>query len=196
MNFWPIDNNLIDVVGGKYMTEHGNASFTNDRFGLTDSAISFNHGYYSIPPGVYFNGDFTITFWGSPIDHATRFLMFSFQSNDSIFFYLDKDSYPMFGVDNGPNKIEVKSQSPVQLNTWQHFAITLNINNALIFVNGNMMANKTTYTPNNVFRIENYFGLYESHAKRQAKMDLIKFYNRALEFSEIQTESKNVFNKI
>ena len=50
MNFWPIDDNLIDVVAGANMTQNGNANFANDRFQNVASAISFNGGSYSVPP--------------------------------------------------------------------------------------------------------------------------------------------------
>ena len=54
MNFWPIDDNLIDVVAGANMTQNGNAYFSNDRFQNVASAIRFNGGCYSVPPGILF----------------------------------------------------------------------------------------------------------------------------------------------
>ena len=40
-----------------------NVEFVEDRFGKPNSAIRFSDGYYQVPPGVYFNGDFTVALW-------------------------------------------------------------------------------------------------------------------------------------
>jgi hypothetical protein len=41
----------------------GTSMFSTDRLNSQQSAISLNNGYLKLPAGVYFKGDFTISFW-------------------------------------------------------------------------------------------------------------------------------------
>ena len=203
MNFWPIDNNLIDVVGGAHMTNKRFVTFVNDRNGETTSAISFNNGYYSVPPGIYFTGDFTITFWGFSITGYSNFISFTVNANylDAIIFYFgigfNPSRYlPRINIYNGTSESSLSTPYSIELNVWDHFAITLSGKNASIFVNGSKIANGITNIPNNVNRTLNYFGTFPNNAASQAKMDCIKFYNRSVTYSEIKSESKQTFDKM
>ena len=75
INHWPMSN-LSDIIGGADLFNGTNYEFTNDRFSNPGSSILFNNGYLTIPPNVYFNGDFSITLW-------VKFK--SFQKNAKIF---------------------------------------------------------------------------------------------------------------
>jgi hypothetical protein len=60
INYWPIYSSLTtDMIGNKDLYNPVNANFSSDRFGNINSAIYLNNGYYQVPSGVYFYGDFT-----------------------------------------------------------------------------------------------------------------------------------------
>ena len=55
--------NLIDEIGKANLTDTFNSSVGSlDRF-CNRSAININCGSAKIPTGVYFSGDFTLSFW-------------------------------------------------------------------------------------------------------------------------------------
>ena len=76
------------------MYNRENVDFVEDRFGNPNSAIRFNGGSYQVPPGVYFNGDFTISLWIKSINDKT------FHASIFDFGNFDNDSY-YGGYSNG-----------------------------------------------------------------------------------------------
>ncbi len=59
-------NNVLDFVSNDSVT----TTFTTwdtDRFGIYASAMTLNSGYLTLPSGVYFNGDFTVSAWVKPL---------------------------------------------------------------------------------------------------------------------------------
>ena len=207
MNFWPIDDNLIDVVAGANMTQTGNANFANDRFQNVASAISFNGGSYSVPPGIYFNYDFSITLWGNldinASDYLTPILSFTnwadntagnWQDGIALQFYTVQ--FPIFLIFNATNGVYSLSNKAFNRNTWTHFALTLNGNTGSIYIDGILASSRNLYVPNNVVRNINNFGSHPSCPSAYAKIDFVKFYNRSLSSTEIQTELNQIFKKI
>lgn len=62
INYWPISN-LSDVIS-KADIVNGSNYFTDlDRFSNPSSAIYLNNGYLTLPPGIYFEGDFSTSLW-------------------------------------------------------------------------------------------------------------------------------------
>ena len=62
-NQWTFNQNLIDSVGTASLMSPYNLQFTNDRYGVANSAASLLSGYLSAPNGTYFTGDFSISAW-------------------------------------------------------------------------------------------------------------------------------------
>ena len=63
-----------------------NVALTSDRFNNPNSALNFVSGYNTVPSGVYFNGDFTVTVWINYNQHASsaRVLEFSNSKTDVV----------------------------------------------------------------------------------------------------------------
>ena len=92
-NYWPIANaSMFDLVGNASMHQGFNTSFTADRFGNADSALSLNGGYTQVPPGIYFDSsEFTISAWVYPSQLASWARLLDFgngQSADNMAFSL------------------------------------------------------------------------------------------------------------
>ena len=63
VNYWPFNSHIQDVVGGVKLYNGKNAKLVPDRFGRSLSALSFNGGYYQLPPGSYLSNNFTVSVW-------------------------------------------------------------------------------------------------------------------------------------
>ena len=65
VNYWAFCGSTRDIVGGMDMTIRLNGVLTADRFNNPNSALQFNFGYGSVPPGSYFNSStgFTFMIW-------------------------------------------------------------------------------------------------------------------------------------
>ncbi len=64
--YWPVKNGeMADIVGYLATTSSGTPAFTADRFGNANDAIIVNstENYWSLPSGVYFNAEYTLTAW-------------------------------------------------------------------------------------------------------------------------------------
>ena len=213
INFWPIDNNLIDVVAGANMTQNGNANFAIDRFQNVASAISFNGGSYSVPPGIYFSGDFTVTLWGNvdinPLNIWPRILCFTNWIGNALGNYQDtvcldfgQNQISYFYSIISPSVTQIGANQAFDRNTWNHFAFTINGNTGSIYVNGILVSSGNLNAPRGVVRTVNIFGTIVAdlniagYYACYAKIDFVKFYKRSLSSAEIQTESKQIFQKI
>ena len=180
------------------MKSNGNAGLTSDRFQNANSAISNNGGYFSLPTGIYFTGDFTFTLWGNLLSTNTysRILFLSSDSSNTYFItfnFGNSNTIPRFRTNDGD--ILLSSES-ISLNNWYHLAFTLNGTNAYIYVNGQITASGSLIIPSNIVLNYNYFGYSSDGYVADAKLDMIKFYGRYLSLPEIQTELTQIFNKI
>ena len=71
INYWPFNNNTLDYAGQANLTEgpvtgilnSTNTFFDRDRSGRVNSALNLNNWFKRISPGVYFQGDFSVSFW-------------------------------------------------------------------------------------------------------------------------------------
>jgi len=97
-----------------------------------------NHGYASIPSGVYFNpstGGFTAMVWVKILSLNSYQRVFEFgigQSNNNVFICLERRSYMViFGTNSGQlNGILIK------LNTWYHLAVSVTNYTGSFYING------------------------------------------------------------
>ena len=208
INFWPINNDLIDIVGGANMTQVGTlSSLVADRLGNLASAINFNGGYYRIPPGVYFNGDFTVTLWAnlvyynSSVSKFSRILCLTNLVNNNWYDPLVltikvQNLGPELVIFNENLSTKISNILPFSLNTWHFLAFNLKTETAFIYIDGVLVASNTLNIPRNVVRSYAYFSYDPVESATYSQIDFIKFYNRALTSSEILTESSQLFNRI
>jgi hypothetical protein len=88
-------SNMSDVIGGQNVYESMGNSYTNDRFGNSNSAIYLCGGYLKVPPGVYFIGDYTIIAWINlkSFQTSARIIDFGVGENDNVVFNLNTNNY-------------------------------------------------------------------------------------------------------
>jgi len=85
--FWSFDKGLTDVVGGVQMTFRTPApNLVRTTFGKKQMVLNYTLGYSTIPAGVYFETEFSVSCWVMIIDKNTanpKLLDFSFNVSSS-----------------------------------------------------------------------------------------------------------------
>ncbi len=119
---------LSDNVGDRNLeVNHGYISTSSDRFGNADSALVFDHGIGSLPPGVYFDpatGGFTIMFWIKVILLSKGWpRMLSFESSNMVFGFYDFTSRLFIRSISYGITYKYYTKNALAFDTWTHMAI-------------------------------------------------------------------------
>jgi hypothetical protein len=202
VNYWPFDDGTAnDAAGQKHLINPSDkVHYTSDRFGAPSSALALNTGYIQAPPGNYLAGAFTVTFWIYLKAYHSGTAVFSF--GDAL---NDKNVYGFFGYGGGNKKLSLRFDSTVEclshlinvevaLNYWTHVVMQYdNFNTAKIYINGQKQIECNYFLPNlhmssntNLNYIGKTFAVSEGNL--DAVLDDLKFYNRVLMDSEIQSD--------
>ena len=199
INYWPIKNSSInDFAGSANMTYGPNVALTSDRFNNPNSALDFQSGYNSIPSGVYFNGDFTVSVWINYNQNAqwARVLEISNSQADVVTMHASWSStgFPGISITIAPGNFRDTSSSPaLQTGRWYHVVYGLCGATARIYVDGQLKVTGGQLRPTNVNRTTNFIGGNSyGQANLNAKLDELRIYNRCMSQSEIM----NLFNYV
>ena len=203
IHYWPINNDLADIIGGSNMTYGSNCALTYDRFNKTNSALQLKTGYFNLPQGTYFYyGQFTVSMWINVKSYGSWSRILDFGTlgintvlNNVYIFYSGDKSRPGFQVsqDLKTSTQVVFANKTLQLNTWHHFAVTLNGTNGLVYINGDIAGKGISEIPINVTRSSNFIGQSNAFVSKftttdtnaDADLDELRIYNRCLSSSEI-----------
>ena len=196
VNYWSFDNCLLDFIGGKNMVMGQYASFTNDRNEIVSSALDLNRGYVQAPEGIYFHGDFTITAWVvlRSVSQWARILDFgNGTTSDNILLIFCRDQSSIVEVSvysRNVQDISTFTNESLILNKWNFVSAVVKDKTAKIYYNGTLKASGGIMIPRNVTRVKNYIGKsnWVSNQNADGKVDELKFFNRALNETEILNE--------
>ena len=186
-NYWPIKGNINDFVGTAHMIYGSNNSLTSDRLNNVNAALNFASGYNSVPPGVYFKGDFTISLWinFNQMINLTKIIEFSNNKTDLVGLYASINKTGLFII-KGSARTETFFTQTLQTNRWYHFTVTLCNTLAKVYIDGSLKASGTQQIPANVNRATNFVGGNSfGDARLNAKIDELRIYKRCLSQNEI-----------
>ena len=180
--------NKNGAIGISGITKNG-APFSSINNGVTN-ALDFDgtNDYVSLPPAVYFNGDFTIECWVYPKSFANWARIIDFGngagSNNVLLAYTYGTSgAPGFYVEG--NQFQATQTLP--LNQWSHVAATLSGSTATIYINGVAAGISTFSTPVNIVRNYCYIGKSNwGDPYANAIFDELRIWNTAKTQAEIQ----------
>jgi hypothetical protein len=195
--YWPLDNQLNDLINGAdmYLPSQGNNLLTTDRFNKPFSALSLNNDFYRVPPGVYFNGgNFTVAAWVKVKTNIRWQKLIDFgngEDNDNIVFSLSEadSGKPSFYVYNGNKYSSVVSSESLVIGKWTHVAFVFDKSNGYIYINDIRTASNDNFkAPNNLIRNWNYVGgsSWLADSNTDADIDDLRIYSRALGPEEIR----------
>jgi hypothetical protein len=173
-----------------------NASLASDRFNNPNLALYLNNGYCAVPPGVYFNGPYTITAWIKVVkaNYMSRLLDFGKGKNiDNVIVALsfDTTSKPYLANIQGSNwRGQIIGGSPIPLGVWTHLATVFDGSQGYVYLNGNPTGSTNMESIDNVLRTSCFIGRSNWYAAdpdldANAYFDDIKIYNRNLSPQEI-----------
>lgn len=174
-----------------------NAYLDENKYSIANTSVYLNSGYLQAPPGVYFNGDFTIIAWIKLNQSVTWSRLFDFANlnylnhpTDQLHVILSnlagnvESNYYVDGV----NECPFSSSKSLRLGQWDHVAVTLSISQAQIYINGQFVGGQSSFnSPSNIIRQYCYFGRnnWNINELAIANFDEIKIYNRSLSSDEI-----------
>jgi hypothetical protein len=201
-NYWPFNNNYLDMVGNAHMyggTPISGISFVKDRYGIDSSALYLKNAYLNLPNGVYISGDFTLSVWVKLIsitNNSSRLLSIS---NDKI--YLDSilfslgvasltETKPFFLIsDTNYTVFRYFQSTALVINTWQNLVYRLNGSKLTMFIDGNVVGTTNCpIIPQNVIRNNVQFGSRSNLLSETSDfhLDELRLYNRSLTDDEIK----------
>ena len=203
INFWPFNGNFDDIIGGAHLTPVVNSGFSSDRLNRASSALDLNFGYCSAPPGVYFNGDFTVTFWVTFKTDSDWLRIFDFGNglpSDNVvigrYDSINKPFYIFIDVFYDASTSYTLLQEVLILNQWYFVSMVLEIKTMKIYLNSTLKITKQISSrPKIITRKLNYFGKsnWNNNANSNIKLDDFKIFNRALNETEIFNEMNTIF---
>jgi hypothetical protein len=180
--------NKNGAIGISGITKNG-AAFSPINSGSTN-ALDFDgtNDYVSLPPAVYFNGNFTIECWVYPKSFANWARIIDFgngagSDNVLLAYTYGTSGAPGFYVEG--NQFQATQTLP--LNQWSHVAATLNGSTATIYINGVAAGASTFSTPVNIVRNYCYIGKSNwGDPYANAIFDELRIWNTAKTQAEIQ----------
>lgn len=177
-----------------------NVLFTNDRFGTNNSALSFKNGYYKVPNGTFFAGDFSITLWikiNKMIEWAP-ILDFGIATKYNVYL-TPSEKFPNSGkprvdmYDSSGTGFYRVSSKVLSEGVWYFLVLRLNGTTANFYINGTQTDTFTNFrVPAIITRTTNFIGADNFHSPfLQSDIDDLRIYNRAIN----ETEIKILFNE-
>jgi hypothetical protein len=186
VNYWPIDYHVNDTVSKANMYNGVNVEFVEDRFGNPNSAIRFTEGYYQVPSGVYFNGDFTISLWVKLLNsYSYDQKIISFTNDvvgDDIYLSYYSNQASLYSTVSY-SQSTISSSIPFLYRQWTHLVATLSGTTGSIYLNG-MLAGKSNnmLIPRNIYTTSNYIGNGNNYG---LDLDDLRIYNKSMNQSDV-----------
>jgi len=194
IDYWPINNNVIDNITGDNIVAGASWQFAPDRFNNTNSSIFFNSGYVQVPEGVYFNGeDFTIIFWVKTTVLFWQSLLDFGNTNitNNVIFQVDGSNMPNLQITTNYSNNYYYSNKAILNNQWNQIAVTLSGLTLTFYINGlSTKPQSIAYKPLNEIRQTCFIGRSNGYwipgnPNAIAYLDQIQIYNRTLSGQEI-----------
>ena len=202
-NYWPIKNDTQDYIDSydiikEDLNVYDMIGYDLDRFQNPNGAIYMNPGFYSLPPGFYFDTSFSFLVWIKVLNFTNwgRIIDFgNFYSDNIILSYSFSDSHiPYIQIfrdfDYNDNFDVLLGIDTISDSIWTHLAVVYDGNrqNLTLFVNGNRVSSITSSGPNIIRREKCYIGRsYNSDDPySSAVFDDLMLFNRALSIDEVK----------
>ncbi len=197
-NYWRIAHNYSkDLTSGKDLScktpIYVKGVFNNNE---KDQALRVSNrtSFCAAPPGVYFDGDFSISIWVKFNEIILNQRILDFATNghlteDGVLFFMDRNTLkPKILIENNGKSSTLVSTVELRLKQWYFLTFSLNGNEGHLYANDAILAtSRFMLKPRGVVRTNNYIG--KSHIQdrdvSQADFDEIKIFNRSLSYLEV-----------
>lgn len=194
-NYWPItDRNCQDFVSDyDLQIDWTPPVFAPDRFAKVNSAYrTNNNSYFSAPPGVYFDTQFTVIAWVntySPTDTQSHLINFSYGDlNAAVIVGINTNPYfcmyDVYGTKLVSSTCNVVSSAQVPGIKWMHYALSVSATTAQLYINGDRKVSigLSSSVPK-ILRTLCFFG--KGNTTLNGEIDQIKIFNTSLTADQI-----------
>ena len=190
IHHWPLDKLIgYGMMQKKSINQSVSCDYVNDRFNRKESALFINWGYISVPAGIYFYGDFTISVWFKldQMNANARILDFGNAPNsNNIILAFTPTAKIFLAVYDSAKVVYLSSSDTILVNKWYHTAVVVNGTVGSIYLNGVLNFQGPTNVPRAVNRPFNYIGKSNSNNPLlQGTIDDLQIYNKSLGSSQI-----------
>ncbi len=150
--------------------------------------------HIDVPDGFgNFKGGMTVALWANPSSNVNwaRFIDFGngeYNNNIVMARRGTTNNLVFEGYDRTNSGGQVQAVGAIELNKWQHFTATLDIDgHVVLYKNGEAIASGTTAVPSNIERVNNYIGRsnWSGDKYYRGSMDDIRIYNYALSADDV-----------
>ncbi len=198
--YWSFDGNAVSgnlardlTGGGNDASSAGNLSLTAGKIGQATTFNGSASATLDAGSALPLVGDISISVWVFPFrNNGVTYLISKGISADIPYqIVTDSSASPKINFlryDDLSPTIDLTSNSSLQLNAWNHIAVTSNQNSdSLIYINGIQdAANTGTHAPTDIGS-DLYFGSFNGASNFfEGKMDDIRIYNRVLSTQEVK----------
>lgn len=191
-NYWIGSSDGFDIISSADLYGGVNVQSAANKNGKAYSAFLFDSGYYRVPAGVYFYGNFTVSAWFklSKFANYERLLDFGDPQSNNFLIALESSGKGCVSVHsrNYGSTSDIYSSNDLLLNIWYHLTVVMKGSTCYIYVNGILNNSGNINAPNNIIRNSNYIGRsnwYPSDFDVSASISNMKIINRALTNNEI-----------
>ena len=199
-NYWKFDSNKYDFITKQTSPSSSSDSFTTDRFGNKENALLLSSGYIQIPNGIYFDSDFSISFWIKLTDLIFQYCILdigNIDRKDNIGLYVEITDNLMFNVNNNGNSKRMQSNTKFIQNSWTHVVVTLALGKGSIYINGELDNQADLITIRSVIRSSNYIGFgtldRNVYDNLNGALDDLRFYSFSLSPFQVRGLYNNLY---
>jgi hypothetical protein len=206
-NYWPFFWGTNDMVGTADMKPGANVKLCPDRDNKENSAACFDHGYTTLPPGVYFGANYTTMAWVKMREYGrlTRLLETGTRYyEEQMLFLLSNAKRAVQNSYHETNGSWYINYTPghlhgiLELNEWHHVAWTKSGRKARTYIDGVLVGHITldeNHEVKSVVREKNFIGRSSWHEygdqDLHADIDELKIFDCALDEAAVKMEMNN-----
>ena len=205
--YYPFNNNLYDLIGGRNGTSAGTEAYYTDRWGNTNACYDVvdNSNHIMLPNDNWVNGDYSVSAWVNVKQIASFPRLYDFGNGYGINNAVGKLSHS----GNGCPSLEYYASSTndgsyylsttsFTTNTWAHIVYVFSGVTMKIYMNNVLIGTYSgMHIPESIYRTSNKIGGSNApmHDDTYAYIDDFRLYDRAIsdpEVAQLYNEPNNI----
>ncbi|MDP2189398.1 MAG: LamG-like jellyroll fold domain-containing protein [Sphingobacteriaceae bacterium] len=190
--YYGFEGNILDASGSNnHLTQSGTVTATTDRFGTPNSAYEFSTAGHltNTAPSFTLNPtqSFSFSAWLYKTGGTVAIMTGLSTAGNFITLLQNSTTITSFGT-NKQQSAWIWAQTPVVLNTWEHYVCVYNAPNMTLYKNGVAVAtNVFTHTAVTSANLPLWIGRgINTGSNFIGKIDDVGWWNRALDSNEVQ----------
>lgn len=190
--YYGFDGNILDASGSNnHLTQSGTVTATTDRFGTPNAAYEFSTAGHFTNTAPSFTlsptQSFSFSAWLNKTGGTVAIMTGLSTAGNFITLLQNSSTTTSFGT-NKQQSAWIWAQTPVALNTWEHYVCVYNAPNMTLYKNGVAVAtNVFTHTAVTSANLPLWIGRGINNGSNFiGKIDEVAWWNRALDSNEVQ----------